>query len=341
MTKDKKNPRRVTIVVGDVAEALAVADTFTRLGVAAAPILGQTTRERNIQRLHRRLETGGAPAMIAHDHPGFRYLSSACAVDALRGLDAARPLRVSEAPCTRLYPAQAVHAYEDGGRSGPARPPPAAGLPAVEPLSPPPRRPGPHHGAGAGWPPRRAWCTARSRRTRPTPASATWRLACRMSDLIIVDEADRVQMQLDAAFAPSATLVGKSPDSWLDEVQAHKITEFARQGRLQLVGAGGRQLGNAVNTVYVAADKLYALLTQNQPLRNWVVADYFSPFTLHQRLLSSWFPQIRKAERRKAGQASRRSPPSVAERDRVSAVLERRPRRPAAARERTARGCRD
>src|SRR6185437_12055656 len=38
----------------------------------------------------------------AHDHPGFRYLSSACAVDALRGFDAARPLRVGEAPCTRL-----------------------------------------------------------------------------------------------------------------------------------------------------------------------------------------------------------------------------------------------
>ena len=69
VTQDKTSHRRVTIVVGDVAEALAVADTFTRLGVAAAPVLGQSTRERNIQRLHRRLATAGAPAMIAHDIP--------------------------------------------------------------------------------------------------------------------------------------------------------------------------------------------------------------------------------------------------------------------------------
>ena len=53
--------RRVTIVVGDVAEALAVTNTFRRIGIAAAPVLGQSTRERNIHRLHRRLATAGAP----------------------------------------------------------------------------------------------------------------------------------------------------------------------------------------------------------------------------------------------------------------------------------------
>lgn len=100
-----KRGLRTTIVVGDVAETLAVVGVFTRLGVAAAPILGQSTRERHIQRLHRRLATAGAPAMLAHEHPGFRYLSSACAVDALRGLEADEPLRVGQAPCTRLYEA--------------------------------------------------------------------------------------------------------------------------------------------------------------------------------------------------------------------------------------------
>jgi hypothetical protein len=50
-----------------------------------------------------------------------------------------------------------------------------------------------------------------------------------------------------------------------------------------------------------------------------VVADYFSPFTLHQRLLSSWFPQIKEAE-----EESRAGEPEITalstERDRVSAV---------------------
>lgn len=52
-----------------------------------------------------------------------------------------------------------------------------------------------------------------------------------------------------------------------------------------------------------------------------MVADYFSPFTLHQRLLSSWFPQIKEAE-----EESRAGEPEITalctERDRVSAVLD-------------------
>ncbi|MEU1190145.1 hypothetical protein [Streptomyces sp. NPDC005859] len=49
-----QTPRRVTLVVGDMAETLAVVEQFDRLGVRAAPILGHSTRERNINRLHRR-----------------------------------------------------------------------------------------------------------------------------------------------------------------------------------------------------------------------------------------------------------------------------------------------
>jgi hypothetical protein len=96
--------RRVTIVVGDVAETQAVVDQLTQLGVSAAPILGHSTRERNIERLHRRTATAGAPTMLAHDQPAFAYLSSACPLDALRGLEAPRPLRIGEAPCLSLYP---------------------------------------------------------------------------------------------------------------------------------------------------------------------------------------------------------------------------------------------
>ena len=81
-------------------------------------------------------------------------------------------------------------------------------------------------------------------------------LACRMSDLIIVDEADRVQAQLDIAFAPSATLVGKSPESWLDEVLVHTVTELSRRGRLQLSAQETDDWCNAVNTVSGAADRL-------------------------------------------------------------------------------------
>lgn len=315
--------RRVTIVVGDVAEALAVTNTFRRIGIAAAPVLGQSTRERNIHRLHRRLATAGAPAVMTHDNPGFRYLSSACALDALRGTEADRALRVADAPCTTLYEPRDASEEEDRGRP---RRPPRRGCPLWSRC---PR----YHGA-RDLVSAQVWVA--------TPAGLVHsaipphqggerirylELACRMSDLIIVDEADRVQAQLDTAFAPSATLIGKSPESWLDEILVHTVTELSRRGRLQLSAQETDDWCNAVNTVSGAADRLYGLLTKNQSLRRWVTDDYFSPFTLHQRLLSDWFPEIGRAENEKEkGKVASIDEAAlaviIAERDRVSAILD-------------------
>lgn len=314
-----KRKRRVTIVVGDVAEALAVTDLLGRLEIPAAPVLGQSTRERNIARLHRRLATAGAPSLLAHDHPGFRYLSSACAADALRGLEADRPLRPGQVPCTMLFPPDKEGDRQEDNGPGKRRRN-RRGCPLWSRC---PR----HHGA-RDLVAAQVWvATPASLVHSAVPPHQTddriryLELACRMSDLIIVDEADRVQMQLDAMFAPSATLVGRSPDSWLDEVQAHKITELARQGRLQLSAEEIDNWTNAVNTVHVAADRLYALLIQSKTLRDWVVADYFSPFTLHQRLLDDWFPEIGQATKK-----NREHTPEIlgiiAERDQVSAILD-------------------
>ena len=315
--------RRVTIVVGDVAEALAVTNTFRRIGIVAAPVLGQSTRERNIHRLHRRLATAGAPAVMSHDSPGFRYLSSACVLDALRGTEADRALRVADAPCTTLYEPRDASEEEERGRP---RRPPRRGCPLWSRC---PR----YHGA-------RDLVTAQVWVATPAglvhsavpPHQGGERiryleLACRMSDLIIVDEADRVQAQLDIAFAPSATLIGKSPESWLDEVLVHTVTELSRRGRLQLSAQETDDWCNAVNTVSGAADRLYGLLTKNQFLRRWVTDDYFSPFTLHQRLLSDWFPEIGKAEKEKEeGNGASIDETAlaviIAERDRVSAILD-------------------
>src|ERR1035441_3202416 len=44
---------KVTLVVGDVVTLLRKVDYFTRLGLAAAPLVGQSTRARHGERLHR------------------------------------------------------------------------------------------------------------------------------------------------------------------------------------------------------------------------------------------------------------------------------------------------
>jgi hypothetical protein len=114
-------------------------------------------------------------------------------------------------------------------------------------------------------------------------------LACRRSDLIVVDEADRVQMQLDVMFAPATTLVGRAPNSWLDEVQQHKIEELARGGRVQLFDSDVMRWTAATHTVSAATDRIYAMLLQDRDLRSWVEADYFSAWTLQYKLVSDWF----------------------------------------------------
>ena len=331
VTSGQPPRRRVTIVVGDVAEALAVTDTFRRLGIAAAPVLGQSTRERNIHRLHRRLATAGAPAVM----PTTARLPVPVAAPAPSTPCAGRrrtgALRVGDAPCTTPVRAERTRTEmrrqgardRTRGRHG-AGPLPRRGCPLWSRC---PR----HHGA-------RDLVTAQVWVATPAslvhsavpPHQADERiryleLACRMSDLIIVDEADRVQMQLDAAFAPSATLIGKSPDSWLDEVQAHKITELARQGRLQL---SAQEIDDWTQRRQHGVRSPPTGCTRCSPRTSRCatgsIDDYFSPFTLHQRLLSDWFPEIREAEKDKGRPTvePRRSLAVIAERDRISAILD-------------------
>ncbi|WP_112490013.1 pPIWI_RE_Z domain-containing protein [Streptomyces bacillaris] len=289
--------KRVTLVVGDVAEALHLVSLFTALGLRAAPLLGATTREQHLQRTHRRLAAqDDGTSVLTHDALSFDYLSTACPLDALRGVEAAEPLAYSAAPCTQLFPP----------KHRPARRPlTALGVDGPEGGQAPNlrRRHGcplwhrcpRHHGA-------RELVTADIWVATPAalvhsavPAHQNeerirfLELACMRSDLVIVDEADRVQMQLDTMFAPAAVLTGRAPNSWLDEIHQHKIDELARGGRIQLSDSTVMQWTAALHTVTVAADRIYHMLLRHRHLRKWVEDDYFSSWTLQYKLVVEWF----------------------------------------------------
>ncbi|BBA99013.1 hypothetical protein RVR_5462 [Actinacidiphila reveromycinica] len=302
-----RQERKVTIVVGDVAEQLSLVALFGALQLKVAPVLGTSTRARNAQRMHRRLAGTGSLPLLGHAAKHFPYLSTACPLDALRGAEALQPLDIIESPCTRLYPADARTATQ-----GAAEPdvlfaeqqtdPPAAGT--EDPSS---DRPDTAHGCPL-------WAECPRQRGAhdlvdadiwvANPASLVYgltprhqnrerarflELACVRSDLIIVDEADRVQMQLDSMFVPSATLVGRSPDSWLDELQTHTINEFAGKGRLQLSNADVDRWSSSLTASIAATNRLYSRLMRHPKLSEWVQADYFSTWTLQQKLVDDWF----------------------------------------------------
>jgi hypothetical protein len=278
-----RKQRRSTLIVGDVAEVLRLTVAFHQLGLRAAPVLGASTRERHIERLHRRLAARGVGSLLAHDDPSFDFLSTVCVIDGLRGLEAETPLRFLEAPCGALFQASA------GDEKDEPRRPRRHGCPVWAVC---PRQHGYREQADA-----EIWvATPASLVHSAVPAQQNaeqiryLELACRRSDIIIVDEADRVQMQLDAMFAPAATLIGRSPDSLLDNLQRDKIEELAREGRLQLSEQTVETWVAAMDTVTTAANRLYGLLVRHPGIRKWVIADYFNSWTLHQQLLHDWYP---------------------------------------------------
>lgn len=300
---------RTTLVVGDVAEQLRLSALLRDLSLTATPVLGLTTRETHVQRLHRRLASRGLANLLDHDAPGFDDLSTVCVVDALRGTEAVQPLRFADAPCASLYP-EKRQAETEGSKS-------AGSVPLPKPYQPgrhervaqprPPEIKGTPNGCPL-W-----YACPRHHSARELVDAHIWvanpaslvqtavprhlgderlrhlELACLRSDIIIVDEADSVQMKLDEIFAPSATLVSPGPESWLDQVQTHRIEELSRQGRLPLTDQEIERWSASLTVVHAATDRLYKLLISDPELREWADIEYFSPWTLQEKLLGDWF----------------------------------------------------
>ena len=260
----------------------------------AAPIIGSSARERHAQRLHRRIASRDTPNILAHDDPGFRYLSTSCVINNLLPTDD-DPLTFHEAPCDNLY-SETRARRGDGERMRTGR------RSACPYWSNCPR----HHGERA-LVDAAIWVTTPAglvESSVPRPQNAErlryLELACRRSDLVIVDEADRVQMQLDQAFAPAVSLVGGAGNrSLLDDLNTHRIRELAAGGRTQLSDRDVENWTAAVNVVTAATDRLYAMLVGDRELRRWVRVGYFNAWTLQLRLIEDRYPAKDDAARTK------------------------------------------
>lgn len=288
---------KVTLVVGDVAESLRITTTFNELGselIWAAPIVGRSTRERHIQRLHMRKHSAGAASMLAHSDPAFGYLSSACPLDALRGFEGAEPLRLHEAPCERLFPVPSIASdpFADPEDSMKA---PASTRNESSPHGCSLWNRCPRHRAARELVDAPVWVAtmpsllhARLPKHQADETIRYLEAAADRSDLIIIDEADRVQTQLDSAFAPAETLIGSGDESWIDVLQQHTIRLVSADGRKKLTNRTVSDWVKALDLVHSASDSIYIMLNGSKELRGWVGTKYFSTMTLHQELYNDW-----------------------------------------------------
>ncbi|RDI23044.1 hypothetical protein [Lentzea flaviverrucosa] len=298
----------ITLVVGDVAEQLRLTTLFRDLlgEHTAAPILGNTTREQHAQRLHRRLAARGAPSLFDHhDEPAFDELGTACPLDGLRDSRPALPLRFIDAPCNALYGEKPAPSLATSGAELPYSRRHRRLSPQEEDqdedLGPvrccPLWNRCPRHQPSRTAVDAPIWiANPASLVQSPVPKQLNpeslrqLELACLRSDIVIVDEADRVMMNLDTMFAPSATLVSKGPESWLDQLHTHKIHELAREGRLQLSEPDVVRWEAALTVVSGATNRIYQMLISDADLRHWVDIDNFSSLSLQGKLLAEWYP---------------------------------------------------
>ncbi|OKI08105.1 hypothetical protein A6A06_35230 [Streptomyces sp. CB02923] len=278
--------KRTTIVVTDVAEVLKLVRLYNLYtDDAAAPVLGSSGRERHAQRLHRRLAGRGEHRLLAHDDPAFAYLGTSCVLNVKRqgATSSTEPLAFGEAPCSRLRPPSDPRRYKGGGRASEWQ----KRSTACPYWSACPR----HHGARALvgaliWVATPAGLIdAAPPRPQNGERIRYLELACRRSDLVIVDEADRVQMQLDQTFAPAVVLASDEDKGLIDQLSRHKIRELAASGRTQLSERDVETFAAALNTAGSATDRLYAMLVAGYELRDWVRTGYFSAWTLQLGLL--------------------------------------------------------
>ncbi|MEU3723396.1 hypothetical protein [Streptomyces sp. NPDC031705] len=311
---------RTTLVVGDAAEQLRLCELFETVGLPAVPVLGVSTRETHVQRLHRRLASRGHDNLLDHHAPAFDNLSTICIADALRGNEAIEPLAYSDAPCTRLHPEketqEAGTTTEAASLPAPWRPSGVQSAPARQPADRGPNGTAlatphgcplwsrcPRHRAARHQVDGLIWVANPSSLVQsPVPAHLNderlrqLELACLRSNLVFVDEADSVQMRFDELFAPSATLVKPGTESWLDQLHTHKIEELSRRGRLLLADRDVEQWNAALSVVATAADRIYQRLISDTTLREWVDQEYFSPWALQEKLIAEWFELPRHPE---------------------------------------------
>lgn len=262
----------ITLVVGDVISALDRCQLFVHLGLSVAPILGGSNRRQHAERLHRMIASQHGRPPLDISHVGFRWLSTACPLDGVRG--AMRPLETGAQPCLQLFP------VEGADRAV------AAGV--TEGLACPVYGGCPHHQAQRDLVGASIWVATPASLiyTRVAPQLCAERLrflelVYRRSDLVIIDEADQVQVQLDSIFNPSQTLVSRGQDAWLGRLQQEVVTRLNQEGRGQL----GEEcvdvwcLGHDV--AQSATSRLYARLLRNEHLRRWVQrGNYFTEWTL-------------------------------------------------------------
>ncbi len=283
----------ITLVVGDVIGALNLAEKFRKLQISVAPILGASSRDRHTERLHRVVTAENPLEPLTQKHPGFDWLSTECLLEVLRDESKDEPLSVTHKPCGKLYlpskeeeqytcpiysQCQFHQAQQDLVSASIWIATPASLVYTWVPrqLSP---EPPPDSKKASGGKKQKSGKDSKGIKIRFAE------MVYRRSNLVIVDEADQVQMQLDSTFSPCQTLVSRGESAWLNQLRKHVDDLIDQQGREQLDEESVLRWKRAHLLVHLATDGIYNRILTNAEIRKWIDdAEYFTELVLFGKL---------------------------------------------------------
>ena len=250
--------RRSTVVVGDVMAVLERVHRYQSLGIHAIPVLGSRDRERHLERFYRVCSAAG-PAALMQQHYGERYLSTACA---LLTVSTEPELTPRDYPCANLIPV----GNQEEGKTGRKRMlcPLYCGCPT--------------HRAQQEAPDAPIWVTTPAGLLYVeagqafTPARIRWgELAARTQDLIIIDEADRVQSYLDLAFSTTVPLVSNQEASLLKFINEKILSARDLNLHRALSHEEVDHWIQVYETIRTIVWRLRALLLREPELHAWLI----------------------------------------------------------------------
>ncbi|MEL7354558.1 MAG: hypothetical protein AAFN38_24325 [Cyanobacteria bacterium J06560_5] len=294
-----KQGRRCALIVNDTANAVQIASKFAhQLDISAAPILGRD-RSGQLKKVYEPiLSEGGEGIVKGGNHPAWRWFSPICPLLALVRSD--EKWSFGEEPCHSLYQKeehnndQAEKEDEMWEEEG-----------SIPKCSCPLYFKCPRHQLEKDIAQAKIWILTPGSwiHTRTPwqvlPEKMTFAEAVyRECDVLFVDEADRVQVQLDEAFAPSEVLLDNSGNSFLNRL-AINVSTLYTSNRSRLTGNVLSTWKRANDNAQISIDRICHQLYNNEELVDWLGSSPFTGRSLFARLI------------REVTQAAESIPPAV------------------------------
>ncbi|VFA96297.1 pPIWI_RE_Z domain-containing protein [Nocardia cyriacigeorgica] len=267
----------VTVIVESVMKALELVARLRHLDIDAVPLVGVSSREQHAATYWQSTLDTSESTFPTHQDPAAAFASAICLLDPhRRRVDPhSVPLTPNDFPCRgQLRP----HTGESGG---------ALDCPLLSVC--------PFQLAEQRTSKAQVWVTTPQGLLRskamPAEKNMRWLEAVQHhSDLIIVDEADRVQKVFDDSFVQSEVLVA-GDDGWADTTLIRWLRGVSRLDRIPMEHEKVQRFARLGRELLEAVDELYILLVtpENERLRKILHRNPFTGYSLLRRLTWALF----------------------------------------------------